>query len=42
MSEDTLFIEKYYDSPSINELLKCIYDLCITIKDVSSKKYYSN
>ncbi|AUN16819.1 AraC family transcriptional regulator [Clostridium botulinum] len=28
---DTLLIEKSYDDPSITELEKCIYDLCITV-----------
>lgn len=33
VNENTIFIEKYYDDPSITELNKCIYDLCITIKN---------
>lgn len=28
---DTLLIEKSYDDPSITQLDKCIYDLCITV-----------
>jgi len=30
IQEDTLFIERYYDDPSITELNKCVYDMCIT------------
>jgi len=30
---DTLLIEKSYDDPSITQLDKCIYDLCITAKE---------
>ncbi|MDO5521596.1 MAG: AraC family transcriptional regulator [bacterium] len=30
---DTLFIEKSYNDPSITELEKCIYDLCITVDE---------
>lgn len=30
---DTLLIEKSYDDPSITELEKCIYDLCITVDE---------
>ena len=35
---DTLFIEKSYDDPSITQLDKCIYDLCITVgEDIESE-----
>ncbi|WP_099187907.1 AraC family transcriptional regulator [Tepidibacter mesophilus] len=33
IKSDTLLIEKSYDDPSITQLDKCIYDLCITVDE---------
>jgi len=30
IKEDSLFIERYYDDPTISNLDSCIYDICIT------------
>lgn len=33
INDDTLYIERSYDDPSITEVDRCIYDLCITLDD---------
>ena len=41
ISEDTIFIERTFDDPSVTDVNKCMYDICLTIpNDIECENSY--
>lgn len=38
IKEDTLFIERFFDDPTISSLHSCIYDICMTVDETYTQE----